>query len=165
NIRRFLTGIGAPRQIHGPARIGSSQSPAANDPAVTEHSQPAIGDYVGTHNAVWVGGSWYAIDGVLARGLGTLQGIVPNAVRFALRFPDIGLAYERRRVRGYLVLQQRGSLRLDVQVPASARAASLVTWVNGRRVAHSLAGRTVRFRLSGRARAPIDWAITWGRRG
>ena len=26
-------------------------------------------------------------------------------------------------------------------------------------------GGPVRFRLSGRARAPIDWAITWGRRG
>ncbi|MEA2170413.1 MAG: cellobiose phosphorylase, partial [Solirubrobacteraceae bacterium] len=33
NIRRFLTGIGAPG---GPSRIGSSQSPAANDPDVHE---------------------------------------------------------------------------------------------------------------------------------
>ncbi|TMK62051.1 MAG: hypothetical protein E6G53_14990 [Actinobacteria bacterium] len=253
NVRRFLTGVGAPRQIHGPAKIGSSQSPAANDPAVTEHSQPAIGDYVGTHNAVWVGGSWYAIDGVLAWGLGTLQGIVPNAVRYAfdefrrntlaahatayprhwdgtisvddvcrsfysdspqicgtglssnydgqimhqpawslfdaiklagieptatgysiaphlpfarfsLRFPDVGLSYEARRARGYLVLQQKGSVRLAVQLPSSAPAASLVTWVNGRRVGHSVVGRTVRFRLSGRARAPADWAITWARR-
>jgi len=114
--------------------------------------------------------AWSLFDAIKLAGIepsATGYSIAPHLpfARFSVRFPDIGLAYERRRVRGYLVLQQRGSLRLDVQVPASARAASLVTWVNGRRVAHSLAGRTVRFRLSGRARAPIDWAITWGRRG
>ena len=35
NIRRFLTGVGAPG---GPAHIGSAQSPAADDPAVSEHT-------------------------------------------------------------------------------------------------------------------------------
>src|SRR5439155_7380741 len=83
NVRRFLTGVGAPPQIHGPAQIGSSQSPSADDPDVTEHSEPAIGDFVGTHNAVWVGGSWYAINGTLAWGLGTLEGVVPHAVDYA----------------------------------------------------------------------------------
>ena len=83
NIRRFLTGVGAPRQLHGPAKTGSSQSPSTDDPEVTERSNPAIGQYVGTRNAVWVGGSWYAINGVLAWGLGTLQGVVPHATAYA----------------------------------------------------------------------------------
>ena len=33
-------GIGAPPEIHGPAQIGSSQSPARNDPEVTERTYP-----------------------------------------------------------------------------------------------------------------------------
>jgi hypothetical protein len=83
NIRRFLTGVGAPRQLHGPAKTGSSQSPSTDDPLVTERSNPAVGDFVGTRNAVWVGGSWYAINGALVWGLGTLQGVVPHAVDYA----------------------------------------------------------------------------------
>ena len=83
NIRRFLTGVGAPRQLHGPAKTGSSQSPSTDDPLVTERSNPAVGQYVGTRNAVWVGGSWYAINGALVWGLGTLQGVVPHAVEYA----------------------------------------------------------------------------------
>jgi cellobiose phosphorylase len=68
NIRRFLTGIGAPG---GPARIGSAQSPAGNDPAVTEHSAPATGA-IGANAAVFPGGSWYAINGWLTWALGTI---------------------------------------------------------------------------------------------
>jgi hypothetical protein len=48
-----------------------------------------------------------------------------------------------------------------VRAPASARAASIVTWANGRRVRHTSAGRTVRFRIPGRAGARTDWAIAW----
>ncbi|MBV9213889.1 MAG: hypothetical protein JOZ25_09625, partial [Actinobacteria bacterium] len=83
NIRRFLTGIGAPSQLHGPSKIGSSQSPSTDDPAVTERSNPPVGQAVGTRNAVWVGGSWYAIDGTLVWGLGHLQGVVPHATAYA----------------------------------------------------------------------------------
>ena len=82
NIRRFLTGIGAPPEVNGPARIGSSQSPARNDPDVTERSEPPAG--VGTNNAVFVGGVWYAVNGWLTWALGSLDGIVPNATRYAL---------------------------------------------------------------------------------
>ncbi len=82
NIRRFLTGVGAPPEVHGPARIGSSQSPARNDPDVTEHSEPPVG--VGTNNAVYVGGAWYAVNGWLTWALGSLDGTVPGATRFAL---------------------------------------------------------------------------------
>ena len=81
NVRRFLGGVGAPPELHGPARIGSSQSPAANDPLVTE-TNPATG--VGDNNAVYVGGVWYALNGPLAWALGRLDGIVPSAADFAL---------------------------------------------------------------------------------
>jgi hypothetical protein len=78
NIRRFLTGVGAP---HGPSKIGSSQSPARDDPLVEERSTPGG---VGDNNAVFVGGSWYAVDGWLTWALGELDGTVPNARRYAL---------------------------------------------------------------------------------
>jgi hypothetical protein len=82
NIRRFLTGVGAPPEVNGPARIGSSQSPARNDPDVTERSEPPAG--IGTNNAVYVGGAWYAVNGWLTWALGNLEGIVPGATRYAL---------------------------------------------------------------------------------
>jgi hypothetical protein len=81
-VRRFLTGVDAPAQVHGPARIGSSQSPAANDPGVTEHSRPAT-DSTGGNSAVFVGGTWYAIDGWLTWALGTLGNSVPHARGYA----------------------------------------------------------------------------------
>ena len=40
NIRRFLTGVGAPAQVHGPSRIGSSLTPARNDPARQRALEP-----------------------------------------------------------------------------------------------------------------------------
>jgi hypothetical protein len=72
NIRRYLTGVGAPG---GPSPIGSSQSPAADDPGVTEHSRTPGG--VGGNNAVFVGGSWFAINGWLSWGTSRLP--VPGA--------------------------------------------------------------------------------------
>ena len=81
NIRRYLTGIGAPPQTGGPARIGSSQSPARNDPDVTERTEPQIG--IGDNNAVYVGGAWYAINGWLTWALGELDGVVPRARQYA----------------------------------------------------------------------------------
>jgi hypothetical protein len=75
NIRRFLTGIGAPPDIHGPAPIGSSQSPARNDPEVTERSFPGLSP----NNAVFPGGAWYSVNGWLTLALAHLAGTVPNA--------------------------------------------------------------------------------------
>jgi hypothetical protein len=83
NVRRFLTGISAPPQIRGPAQIGSSLSPAGNDPDVTETSFP-LPDGVGDNNAVYVGGAWYAINGPLVWALGHLDGVVPGAAEMAL---------------------------------------------------------------------------------
>jgi hypothetical protein len=75
NIRRFLTGIGAPG---GPSRVGSSQSPARNDPDVTEKTV-AGNSGVGDNHAVYVGGQWFAVNGWLTWALGTLDGLVPGA--------------------------------------------------------------------------------------
>ncbi len=80
NIRRFLGGVSAPRVVHGPARIGSAQSPARNDPEVTELSPP-VG--IGDNNSNYVGGVWFDINGWLTWALGELDGIVPHARRHA----------------------------------------------------------------------------------
>jgi hypothetical protein len=82
NIRRFLTGVHAPAVIHGPARIGSSQSPAANDPQVTEHSSPSHA--IGGNGAVYVGGTWFAVNGWLTWALASLDRVVPHAASYAL---------------------------------------------------------------------------------
>src|SRR3954470_15291032 len=66
NIRRFLTGVGAPG---GPTKIGSAQSPAANDPEVTETSAGGDGG-IGNHHAVYVGGTWFSLTGSLVWALG-----------------------------------------------------------------------------------------------
>jgi hypothetical protein len=83
NVRRFLTGVGAPASVHGPAKIGSGQSPAASDPAVTERSSP-VSTATGDNNAVFVGGSWYAVNGWLTWALGRQAGVVPRARELAL---------------------------------------------------------------------------------
>jgi hypothetical protein len=75
NIRRFLQGVGAPAELHGPAQIGSSQSPARDDPAVTERSFAGLSP----NNAVFPGGAWYSVNGWLVMALGRLDGVVPNA--------------------------------------------------------------------------------------
>ena len=248
NVRRYLTGVGAPAVVHGPARIGSSQSPAANDPGVTEHSQPSAG--IGGNAAVYVGGTWFAVNGWLTWALGTLDRVVPHAAayafdefrrntlaahaaafpghwdgiisvddvcnsfyaskdpancgnglstnyegqimhqpawtlydatklagiqptavgyridphlpspRYSLRLPDVGVAYSRKRARGYLVLERTGSIRMSVRVPAGVPARLAVTWAGGHRVRHSRRGRLVTFRVRARAGLPVDWAVT-----
>jgi hypothetical protein len=81
NIRRFLTGVGAPAAVHGPSRTGSSLSPAASDPAVSERTDPGHG--VGDNNAVYQGGEWFAVNGWLTWALGSLDGLVPHARDYA----------------------------------------------------------------------------------
>ena len=79
NVRRFLTGVGAPAGLHGPARIGSSQSPARDDPEVTERSFSGLSP----NNAVFPGGAWYSVNGWLVMGLAQQAGSVPNARAYA----------------------------------------------------------------------------------
>ncbi len=79
NIRRFLTGVGAPPDLHGPAQIGSSQSPARNDPLVTERTFAGLSP----NNAVFPGGAWYSVNGWLVMGLAEMAGTVPHARAYA----------------------------------------------------------------------------------
>lgn len=81
NIRRFLDGVKAPKVVDGPSRIGSSLTPASNDPAVTERSMPPGG--VGDNNSNYVGGVWFDVNGWLTWALGELDGVVPKARRRA----------------------------------------------------------------------------------
>jgi hypothetical protein len=78
NIRRYLDGVGAPAVVHGPDRIGTSLSPARDDPGVKETtSLPGTGE--GDNNAVYPGGTWYEPDGWLTWAYATLDGEVPGA--------------------------------------------------------------------------------------
>ena len=78
NIGRYLDGVGAPPIVHGPDRIGTSLSPARDDPGVTE-TTPLPGTGEGDNNAVYPGGTWYEPDGWLTWAYATLDGEVPQA--------------------------------------------------------------------------------------
>lgn len=80
NVKRYLQGVGAPASLGGPTRIGTSQSPARADPGVTETD---VAGGVGDNNAVFVGGTWYALNGPLTWALGRLAGELPGAAREA----------------------------------------------------------------------------------
>ena len=84
-----------------------------------------------------------------------------HRLRFSLRFPDVGVAYGARCARGYLTLARNASMRLNVKLPVGS--GPVVTWVNGRRVGHSLHGGSVSFPLAGRAGHAADWAVTRGK--
>ena len=93
NIRRFLTGIGAP---DGPTRIGSAMAPARDDPEVTERApvidptEGSVPDVIGAilgqvpnapfaGAAAYPGGVWFDVNGWLTWALGELDGKVPGA--------------------------------------------------------------------------------------
>jgi hypothetical protein len=94
NIRRFLTGHGAP---DGPSKIGSSMAPARDDPDITERG-PALDpteegrlpDLLGlalkdvpnaplAGAAAYPGGVWFDPTGWLTWALGEQEGVVPDA--------------------------------------------------------------------------------------
>lgn len=81
NIRRFLTGVGAPAGLGGPARIGSAMSPAERDPLVTE--APTSPGLKSDGASQWPGGVWFDINGWLTWALADLDGVVPGAARHA----------------------------------------------------------------------------------
>ncbi|MFN8174447.1 MAG: hypothetical protein U0T02_05200 [Solirubrobacteraceae bacterium] len=83
-IRRFLTGIGAPR---GPSPIGSAMAPALNDPGITERGATTAGP-AGSNGtlagaAAYPGGVWYDINGWLTWALARLDGRVRHAATYA----------------------------------------------------------------------------------
>jgi len=93
NVRRYLTGVDAPPEAKGPAKIGSAQSPARDDPDVTEQDDicvPLFGGIcgiVGIKHAVQLGGVWYALNGPLVWALASLDGTLPDAD--ALAFDEL----------------------------------------------------------------------------
>ena len=245
NIRRFLTGVGAPRRVHGPARIGSAITPAARDPGVTE--PPTGGSATFDGASQYVGGVWFDVNGWLTWALTELDGVVPGAARdawdeytrntlaahahafpdhwdgtisvddacnafyahhpdrcgislyddydgqiteqpawmvmgavhlagvtatergflitphlarFSLRLPEVGVAREAKRLRGYVRIERRERLLMQVSgVPRHAH--SVTTWALGRRVSHTTHGGRVTFSLPARTGRLADWAVTW----
>lgn len=89
NIRRFLTGVGAPASLHGPSKIGSAQVPARADPQVSERcpsydfSAATKDFYTAAPSACWIGGNWFDLNGNLVWALLSLDGEVPNAADYA----------------------------------------------------------------------------------
>jgi hypothetical protein len=98
NIRRFLTGHGAP---DGPTEIGSAMAPARDDPDITERGpvldpteDGSLPDVVGlalrdvpnaplAGAAAYPGGVWFDINGWLTWALGEQEGVVPRAESLA----------------------------------------------------------------------------------
>jgi hypothetical protein len=110
--------------------------------------------------------TWMVMDAIRLAGITPTGGgfdIAPHLPfgHFSLRLPQIGIASETRRMRGYITPLQDGSMQLDVKPPVSADSGSLVTWANGRRVPHTISGSSARFRVPASAGARTDWAITW----
>ena len=243
NIRRFLTGVGAPAAVNGPAKIGSAQSPAARDPGVTE--APTPGGFDGASQ--YVGGVWFDINGWLTWALSDLDGVIPGAAgyawseytrntlaahaqafpdhwdgtisvddacnafyarhpdqcgiplyhdyegqiteqptwmvmdavhlagvtatergfvvaphlaRLSLRLPDVGVARGNGLMRGYVRIERRESLVMQVRgVPRDARG--VTTWSGGRVVPHRRARGLVVFSLPAEPNRSADWAVTW----
>jgi Glycosyl hydrolase 36 superfamily, catalytic domain/Glycosyltransferase family 36 len=73
--RRFLVGVGAPL---GPTRIGASMTPGSTDPGANEQNQPGLNNSRG-----FPGGAWFALNGQLIWALARLDGVVPDATRYA----------------------------------------------------------------------------------
>jgi hypothetical protein len=80
--------------------------------------------------------------------------------RFSLRLPGIGVAADRRRLRGYVRPEAADEIELQVALPHGV-GTGVRTWANGRVVPHRVAGRRVVFRLHADAGVPADWAVTW----
>jgi hypothetical protein len=79
--------------------------------------------------------------------------------RFSLRLPRVGVAAASGELRGYMKPERGGPVELRVKVPAGAR--SVVAWVDGRRVASTVAGGFAQFDLQTLAGKAGDWAVTW----
>jgi hypothetical protein len=112
--------------------------------------------------------TWMVMDAIRLAGVtptGTGYTIAPRFPfrRFSLRLPQIGVASERKRMRGYVTSRRGGSLQMRVELPSSAKRRTLRTWAGGGVVPHTLKGGSALFELATNAGRPADWAITWGR--
>jgi hypothetical protein len=253
NIHRYLDGHGSP---HGPTKIGTAQSPAYDDPGVTERgpvdvSPPGQGGALVPNTAFsggaeWPGGVWFDLNGDLTWAYAEEDGVLPNAralawseylrntlanhatqfpnhwdgtisvddeceawyseipakcgnglstayagqiteqptwmvmdaIRlagvtpmqggylvephlpmrtFSLRMPELGVAAAAHLLRGYVVTQTSGSLRMQVAAPAGR--GRLTVFEGRRRVAFTRSGRDVVFALPTAAGRAANWAV------
>lgn len=112
--------------------------------------------------------TWMVMDAIRLAGITpTARGfrIAPHLpfARFSLRLPQIGIAAQADRLRGYVTVQQSDALELDVKLPPSVRRGTLRTWAHGHVVKHTVRGGSAVFTLPARAGSAADWAITWTR--
>src|SRR5438876_11243479 len=82
--------------------------------------------------------------------------------RFSLRLPQIGIASEQRRMRGYVTSLRGRSLQVVVELPPGANRRGLRTWSGRRRVRHTVQGGSVTFTLATPAGRRAGWALRWG---
>ena len=82
-----------------------------------------------------------------------------RCARWSLRLPNVGVAQDRGGVlRGYVRPERGGPLRFEV-VPRGGPPARPVVRVDGRRVAATVDGGTVRFTATGRSGVALDWSV------
>jgi hypothetical protein len=113
--------------------------------------------------------TWMVMDAIRLVGITPTEAgytIAPHLpfAHFSLRLPQIGIAAETGRLRGYLTTQRTASLRLDVKLPKAVGAGSVASWADGHLVRHSATRGTVSFRLFAVAGSVASWALTWSQR-
>jgi len=111
--------------------------------------------------------TWMVMDAIRLAGITPTESgytIAPHLpfARFSLRLPQLGIAAEAHRLRGYLTTQRTTSLRLEVTLPAGVDARSVVSWAGAHRVGHGTAHGIVSFRVHAVAGRPTAWAVVWG---
>src|SRR5439155_665820 len=77
--------------------------------------------------------TWMVMDAIRLAGVtptGAGYRIAPRYPfnRFSLRLPQIGVASEARRLRGYVTPQRAGPMQMSVQLPPGVNAGTLKTW-------------------------------------
>jgi hypothetical protein len=112
-----------------------------------------------TEQATWMVMDAICLAGVTPTASGFL--ITPHLPlrRFSLRLPDIGVASVPGPLRGYVRVQQSGSLTMIVTLPAGLRGSAIAAFANGRRVKSRNRGSLVIFTLPAHAGRAADWAV------
>ncbi len=105
--------------------------------------------------------TWMVMDAIRLAGITPTRSgldIAPHLPfrHFSLRLPQVGVASEKGRLRGYLRAVRSGPLTLTVHVPDGVPMGRVRTWSGAKRVPHSVSGRVVRFTITG-----ADWAVTF----
>jgi hypothetical protein len=79
--------------------------------------------------------------------------------KFSLRLPRLGIASDKRVLRGYVVPERSETIELQVAVPAAS--SRVHTWAGGLSVDHQVMDGLVVFAVPAQAGMPADWAVTW----